>query len=106
MMIRQGDVLLIPVVQQDINSEYVEMERNRGRVILAYGEATGHAHAIYEPQVKLYQNKKSGKRVLRVEGNVCYLKHEEHSQHEIPAGDYLVIQQQEYTPEEIRRVTD
>ena len=104
-MIRQGDVLLIPVTEKS-TGDFDEVPRNQGRVVLAYGEATGHPHPISYHDVHLFQHKKEkDKRFLRV-GNVCFLKHEEHSEHKIPAGDYLVIQQREYSPEEIRSVTD
>ena len=43
-MFRQGDVLIIPVAKLPDCLE--PMKRERGRVILAHGEVTGHAHAI------------------------------------------------------------
>jgi hypothetical protein len=43
-MKRQGDVLLIPV--DEIPAGLKTVPRDNGRVILAYGEATGHAHAV------------------------------------------------------------
>lgn len=44
---RQGDVLLVRIDNDDTEG-YVEVPRDAGRVVLAYGEATGHAHAIYD----------------------------------------------------------
>lgn len=100
-MIRQGDVLLIPVAE--IPATAKEQKRDAGRVILAYGEVTGHAHAITKPGVtKLadgiaeYLNAPQG----------CTLDHEEHTAITIEPGAYRIIHQREYTPERIVRVAD
>jgi hypothetical protein len=45
--IRQGDVLLVPVATLPKNCTPMEPENGR-RFVLAHGEVTGHAHAIYE----------------------------------------------------------
>ena len=46
--LRQGDVLLVRV---DVTcTAPVTVPRDGGRVVLAYGEVTGHAHAIREPR--------------------------------------------------------
>lgn len=45
--IRQGDVLLIPVQALPANCIPIQPEGGR-RFVLAHGEITGHAHAIYE----------------------------------------------------------
>lgn len=42
--IRQGDVLLVPVSR--LPEGCTEVPNDRGRIVLAYGEVTGHAHAI------------------------------------------------------------
>ena len=42
--VRQGDVLALGV--EAIPEDAKPVTRDRGRVILAYGEVTGHAHAI------------------------------------------------------------
>ena len=41
---RQGDVLLIPT--DAIPEKAKRVTRDAGRIVLAYGEVTGHAHAI------------------------------------------------------------
>jgi hypothetical protein len=38
--------------------------RDKGRVILAYGEQTGHAHALVDPNVELFERPGSGERWL------------------------------------------
>lgn len=55
-MLRQGDVLLVEVTEE-IPAEAKKVERDHGRVVLAYGEATGHAHAIPHPGATLYFEK-------------------------------------------------
>ncbi len=45
--IRQGDVFLIPVKALPKDCTPIEPE-NGTRFVLAHGEVTGHAHAIYE----------------------------------------------------------
>ena len=106
-MIRQGDVLLIPTCEQPDADGYTEVPRDDGRIVLAHGEATGHAHAIYDDGVRLYQNKTNADdRILKVEGNVCYLRHEEHTKQALNPGNYRVVIQREYSPQEIRRVID
>lgn len=43
-IIRQGDVLLSPV--KSLPAGCTEVPLDKGRIVLAYGEVTGHAHAI------------------------------------------------------------
>jgi len=45
--IRQGDVYLIPVAALPEGCKPIQPEAGR-RFVLAHGEVTGHAHAIYE----------------------------------------------------------
>ncbi len=112
-MYRQGDVLLIPV-----DEATGEVLPRTGRIVLAEGEATGHAHAIYDDGAELLIQKptksRAGEAVDRIEDNVVFLRcrnpvslrHEEHNPISLPAGLYRVIRQREYSPEEIRRVAD
>jgi hypothetical protein len=44
---RQGDVLLIKI---DGIPKQASAEKNPDRIVLAYGEVTGHAHAISSRQ--------------------------------------------------------
>mgnify|MGYP000942105013 CR=1 FL=1 len=100
-MYRQGDVLLIPV--DEIPHGCEQVKRDNGRIILAYGEVTGHAHAIKNRIAKYY--KSDGNNYLELP-KAATLNHEEHDTIHLPAGIYRVIQQREYTPEEIRNVAD
>ncbi len=103
---RQGDVLLKRI--RSIPKSSVEIE-NKERVVLAYGEVTGHAHALSPKQVKEYSFVEAGdvvRRFLKVISNEAQLKHEEHSTINLPKGLYEIIQQREYHPLEIRNVAD
>lgn len=127
-VIRQGDVLLQPAASLPAGCTLVPLDR--GRIVLAYGEMTGHAHAIADhgapaatqartigPQAaaeiaeaaiaraKLWRAP-DGSRYLEVREPVT-LTHEEHTQHTIPPGVYRLPAQVEYVaPEIVRQVAD
>lgn len=90
---RQGDVFLIAVDQV----KGVKQERPADRLVLEYGEVTGHAHAIYETEkVDLYLE--GTRRYLEV----CFaieapLKHEEHDTINLPKGTYEVRRQRTWS---------
>lgn len=116
---RQGDVLLIPT--QIPEGDYPEVPSVDGFHILALGEATGHRHKVPSSQSELFapldrtptpriQNSRqvvenADGLLLRIK-EACQLTHEEHNPVELPAGDYQVRIQREYTPEAIRMVAD
>lgn len=104
-MFRQGDVLIEHV--DEIPTGLEPVERDAGRVVLAYGEVTGHAHAISDAGCELLAGAELEDRFLRVldEGGVD-LSHDEHTTIHLPPGDYRVRGQREYTPERIVRVAD
>lgn len=93
-MYRQGDVLLVRVEQ--VIGSIEEPRDGRGRIVLAEGEATGHAHAIHDPAARVVNHRVEG-RFLEVlaEGGVD-LVHEEHATIRLPAGAYRVVRQREY----------
>lgn len=101
--IRQGDVLLQPVASIPANAQPVKQEASR--IVLAYGEVTGHAHAIYEDtdQVQVWAVGKV--KYLQVMATVM-LKHEEHRTAVIEPGIYKLPVQMEYTPQELRITRD
>jgi hypothetical protein len=91
---RQGDVLLRPV--ETIPTAAREVERDAGRIILAHGEVTGHAHAISAPPAEAtLLTTDENERFLRLVDDVA-LEHEEHATLVIPAGMYRVVQQREW----------
>ena len=99
---RQGDVLLIST--NSIPKSAKKLKPEGGRVVLAHGEVTGHAHAIYNPSIAaLYGDGLD--RFLKVMEAVP-LSHEEHSAIQLPAGNYRVIIQKSYTTAEMVKVLD
>lgn len=102
MQMRQGDVLLVRVDRVPEGAKPVE--RDAGRVVLAYGEVTGHAHALTDGGVALLAV--GADRYLRVRETAA-LRHEEHTTIDVPPGDYRVVRQREYDDaEEWRQVAD
>ena len=111
-MFRQGDVLIVPVSRNAITGNRTTVPRDNGRVVLAYGEVTGHAHAIADLGAELIRLE-NGEEFLLTENGVS-LKHEEHGI--IPLskdtwidpdqGTYRIVHQREYTPQGLRNVQD
>lgn len=108
-MFRQGDVLVETVQKPKALGALVPLDR--GRVILAYGEVTGHAHAVMAeeeiadlPAAQLFEAP-GGERYLLVD-RPCALVHEEHGRIALAPGAYRVVRQREYSPEAIRNVAD
>jgi len=104
-MFRQGDVLIVPIA--NMPKGVAPVGRDNGNVVLAYGEATGHAHAIKDARAALFRDRDLGTIFMHVSGNgPVALDHQEHDTIHIPPGDYQVIRQREYTPDAIRNVAD
>jgi hypothetical protein len=92
---RQGDVLLRRV--DDIPMTLTLVPREDGRIVLAHGEVTGHAHAIDAPEDEAaLLTADDHRRFLRLVRDVD-LRHEEHDPISLPAGNYQVIRQREWT---------
>lgn len=96
-LLRQGDVLLVPVDALPVG--VVARPRGPGRLVLAQGEATGHAHVIAEPGCELSVLPVTRERFLSVlaEAGVT-LAHEEHGPIAVAPGLYEVHRQREYQP--------
>lgn len=103
---RQGDVLIELI--GPMPAKLKKMPRDNGKVILAYGEVTGHAHAIDDSHVDQFvaEGDKSGVTFLEVREAMVALKHDEHATINLPPGRYRASIQREYHPEAIRRVAD
>lgn len=89
-----------------------EVEREGGRVVLAHGEVTGHAHAIADKAATLYASPGSneaalalGTRILKTLAPVA-LNHEEHSTVHVPKGVWGVRIQRQYDGNFARQVED
>lgn len=100
--LRQGDVLLVPVRALPKGAKD---ETPDGRLVLAFGESTGHAHAIENEHQSCRYWTAGGERFLQVLVT-SELRHEEHAPISLPPGIYKLPQQVEYTPAELRRVAD
>ena len=101
--IRQGDVLL-----QAVKSVPEGAKELSGDVILAYGEVTGHAHAIKlaeTERAKVRYWDAGAERFLQVLETVA-LTHEEHGAITLVPGIYKQGFQVEDFGEEVRRVAD
>ena len=93
-MFRQGDVLIAQV--PDIPAGLKSVPLDKGRVILAYGEVTGHAHAVLgDVEFLAADLAELEERFLRVEAE-AQVVHEEHDTIVLPPGSYRVIRQREY----------
>lgn len=116
--IRQGDVLLRPIAK--LPEGCTPVETKEARIVLAHGEVTGHAHAIYDhitpgaaaeiAEAAIARARllvaPSGDRFLEVR-ELVHLDHEEHSTHAIPPGIYeLPIQVEHTAGDAVRMVAD
>jgi len=102
MQYRQGDVFIERIGK--LPKGLKQHKRDGSRIVLAYGEVTGHAHAIAEETAESFVGE-NGEIFLSVDAP-AEVKHEEHSTITLPIGTYRVTRQREYTPGEIRNVAD
>jgi hypothetical protein len=100
-MIRQGDVLLKKCSKMPGGMKKIAPVN--GRLVLAEGEATGHAHTIDANLGTLFG---IDDQMVVVIDHPAKIEHQEHSTIEIAPGQYWVVRQREYSPEKIRRVMD
>jgi hypothetical protein len=103
-MYRQGDVLLISTEDEPTGRR--RKRDRRDRIVLARGEATGHAHVVTDPGATLYGTSLQ-KRFLEVlaDGGVT-LSHEEHGAIRLAPGVYRVVRQREWVAEGSRWIAD
>lgn len=119
--IRQGDVYLFQV---DSLPEIMKTAKSVGKNhVLAYGEATGHCHAINKEECELYEANDNIKSLakkygvideravthgLRIVVDNAKLLHgtpsrgftdPDHTPIDIPCGDYIVLRPREYSDE-------
>ena len=110
--VRQGDVLLVDAAYRG-NKSGTPIPLDGGRIVLAYGEVTGHAHAIAvtdpaAPPAQYFDA--DAERFLRALTDIP-LAHEEHAQvmfspHDPARGRYQQAFQVEERGEEVRQVAD
>ncbi len=104
-MFRQGDVLIEKIASVPRGAKRKPLDN--GRIILAYGEATGHAHVVQTDAeaVEVFLAELNGETYLSIPqgGQVV---HEEHATITLPPGTFKVVRQREYTPTAIVNVSD
>jgi len=104
-MIRQGDVLLIPI--DSVPKGAKSRKKDRGRVVLAYGEVTGHAHVIDDRATlpaELFDTDRGavlvvapGSELVHTADFGTFKSTEEHGSVKVE-GTFLVRNQRQYTP--------
>ena len=111
---RQGDVALVRVTSLPQGLEPTKRD-SLDRIVLAYGERSGHAHAIRDQHVTAFRMAGSEDvAYIEVGGSGhAILSHEyesgalaEHHPLTLEPGVYRVALQREYSPEAIKRVVD
>jgi hypothetical protein len=106
-MYRQGDVLIVAIDRDELPGGLVPAPRDRRRrMVLAYGEATGHAHVATGDGVALLCPPDDPARMFLVVDGYGRITHDEHGPIPLPAGVYRVIRQREYVPGSVRPVAD
>lgn len=99
-MYRQGDVLFRKITKLPKGEA---KKRSTGHIL--EGEATGHVHRIADLEAAEVLEIGDGLYLSVGDAGVSIV-HEEHKTIELPLGDYEVVRQREYSPEEIRNVCD
>ena len=105
---RQGDVLFRQITRLPKGER-----TKRKNATVAYGEVTGHSHALAIEDRDAAEVLDIGDRLfvhvsesgIRIEGGATFV-HEEHGPITLPPGNYEVTIQREYSMEEIRNVVD
>ena len=98
---RQGDVF-VEAFKGELPADAKRVARDKGRVVLAYGEVTTHSHSISSPSATLWECA-DGARYLEAKRS-CSLSHEEHDAIKIPIGLHIVTIQREHVPGELPRM--
>lgn len=101
---RHGDVI-IKRINTEIPAEAKSWrDAKDGRMILAYGEMTGHAHAVEGdadlleiPGEVVERTISDVEKWLQVNEGGARVVHEEHATIELPPGRYAIVRQREYT---------
>lgn len=98
--LRHGDVQIQPIAKPENLGK--EIERRARGLVLADGEATGHAHVIQEKGANLYEDvmmgNDNGLMLLEVTKPVA-LRHEEHKSLNLDPGWYRISIKREYNNE-------
>ena len=99
-MYRQGDLLFVAVDESEIPADAKEVRDG----IIARGESTGHMHTL-RPDDTAMLLMFDNKQFIRNE-SIGFIDHQEHGTIKLPAGNWSVTRQQEYTPDGWNTVAD
>jgi len=99
---RQGDVLITAAGALEAGDV---VPADNGRIVLAYGEVTGHAHALPADAGTLAMLADTDDRLLRLTRQEM-LRHEEHAPIQLPAGQLRITVQREWQYGRSRQVID
>jgi hypothetical protein len=102
---RQGDLLVERVPSKKVSGKDAS---ENGRLILAHGEATGHAHEVISDSATLIRKedeKAVGDLLLSVRSD-AEIVHQEHAPISLMRGSYRITRQMEYSPKAPQRVAD
>jgi hypothetical protein len=104
--VRQGDVILVSVDSIPKNATIDAKEK--GRVVLAHGEVTGHAHVLDHPETLKYTKTPAGEHFITVVKHIAEraLRHEEHGAVHLIGDKVQQGFQVEDFGAEVRRVAD
>lgn len=120
-MIRQGDVNLYQAKGIDVSGLKKAKSKVPGRVVLAYGEVTGHHHSIDAKTCEYFEANDLLQGLFRQQVNIAddakcegllvvseptVLTHQDHGHIELDEGQYFITLHREYTPAAIVRVLD
>jgi hypothetical protein len=103
--VRQGDVFLRRIGALPVGAKPIA--RDKGQVILAYGEVTGHSHRVVDKYgtAQLYQGE-GGVRYMTID-ELTEVVHEEHGTVTVEPGVYELPPQMEWDDsKEPRQVAD
>lgn len=101
-LFRQGDVLIERITALP---KGLTKQKHAGRIILAFGEVTGHHHSLAEADLADWWKDGKGEQFLTVK-ETALVEHQEHAPITLEPGHYRVKRQREYSPEAIRNVAD
>ena len=96
---RHGDVIIKAITKREYN-EIMEASPAKNDYVVAYGEATGHHHALQAKTgtAQVLVNSDNQQAVAFSVKQDTKLTHEEHNTIEIPKGYYQVEFEREYNP--------
>ena len=113
--IRQGEVLLTRASSNTVTDAHRPVPSEDGRVVVAVGETSLHAHVMRDPSVCMLAREGVSDRVITVGKELVQLILEggesapgvpRHGAIPVPKGTYIVRTQREWTGEEVRDAAD